>query len=564
MSENAPADEVGGKDCIRTRIEEDLAKGRFDGQVITRLPPEPNGFPHIGHVKAFLLSFNVAKEYGGRCHLRFDDTNPLKEETEFVEAIKEDLHWVGIDWGEHEYFASGYYQTLYDMAMTLIDSGKAYVDDLSAEEIRNYRGTLTEPGKNSPYRDRSVDENRELFTQMKSGEFADGARVLRAKIDMGSPNINLRDPVMYRIIHATHHRTGDAWCIYPTYDWAHGQSDSIEGITYSLCDLSFEDHRPLYDWFLDQLGIHHPQQIEFARLRITYTTLSKRKLRRLVEDSVVSGWDDPRLPTLRGLRRRGYTPSMIRDFIDRVGMSKSHSTVDIALLEYFAKEELNRTAPRTMAVLDPVKLIIDNYPEGEGEYLEAENNPEDASAGTRLVPFSKELYIERGDFEVDPPKKYFRLSPDKEVRLKHAYYVTCVGYETDPDSGEVTEIHCTYDPATKGGWSSDGRKIRGTLHWVSASQAVDAQVRLFDRLFTSEDVDEVEDFLALLNPSSLTTINGCKIEPLLASSNSGDSFQFLRQGYFAKDKESTEDGGPVFNRIVAMRDTWAKIQKKGG
>jgi glutaminyl-tRNA synthetase len=488
----------------------------------------------------------------------------VKEETEFVDAIKEDLQWVGIDWGEHEYFASGYYQALFDMAMELIEAGKAYVDDLSAEEIREYRGTLTEPGKNSRYRDRTVAENRTLFLQMKNREFADGERVLRAKIDMASPNINMRDPVMYRIIHATHHRTGDDWCIYPTYDWAHGQSDSIEGITYSLCDLSFEDHRPLYDWFLDQLGVHHPQQIEFARLRLTYTTLSKRKLRRLVEDSLVSGWDDPRLPTLRGLRRRGYTPTIVRDFINRVGMSKTHSTVDIALLEFFAREELNRTAPRTMAVLDPIKLIIENYPEGPGEDLEAQNNPEDPGAGSRMVGFTKELYIERSDFKVESTRKYFRLSPGKEVRLKHAYYVTCTGYETDPTTGEVTEVRCTYDRATKGGWSDDGRKVKGTLHWVSATYGVDAQVRLFDRLFTSEDVDQVEDFLSLLNPDSLTVVDGCKIEPILASSEAGEQYQFMRQGYFVRDIEDTGDCRPVFNRIVALRDSWAKIEKKGG
>jgi glutaminyl-tRNA synthetase len=564
MPDSIPAAEGVGKDFIRTRIEEDRAIGRFGGKVITRLPPEPNGFPHIGHVKAFLLSFSVAQEYDGTCHLRFDDTNPLKEETEFVDAIKEDLQWVGIDWGEHEYFASGYYQALFDMAMELIEAGKAYVDDLSAEEIREYRGTLTEPGKNSPYRDRSVEENRTLFLQMKNREFTDGERVLRAKIDMASPNINMRDPVMYRIIHATHHRTGDDWCIYPTYDWAHGQSDSIEGITYSLCDLSFEDHRPLYDWFLDQLGVHHPQQIEFARLRLTYTTLSKRKLRRLVEDSLVSGWDDPRLPTLRGLRRRGYTPTIVRDFINRVGMSKTHSTVDIALLEFFAREELNRTAPRTMAVLDPIKLIIENYPEGPGEDLEAQNNPEDPGAGSRMVGFTKELYIERSDFKVEATRKYFRLSPGKEVRLKHAYYVTCTGYETDPTTGEVTEVRCTYDQATKGGWSDDGRKVKGTLHWVSATHGVDAQVRLFDRLFTSEDVDQVEDFLSLLNPESLTVVDGCKIEPILGSSEAGEQYQFMRQGYFVRDIEDTADGRPVFNRIVALRDSWAKIEKKGG
>lgn len=563
MSDSRPAEESVGKDFIRAWIDADLAKGRFDGKVITRLPPEPNGYIHIGHVKAFLLDYNVAVEYGGRCHLRFDDTNPLKEETEFVDAIKDDLHWIGIEWGEHEYYASDYYQPLYDMAIEMIKTGKAYVDDLSADEIREHRGTLTEPGVNSPHRDRTVEENLDLFERMKAGEFADGERVLRAKIDMASPNINMRDPVMYRIIHTAHHRTGNEWCIYPMYDWAHGQSDSIEGITYSFCTLEYEDHRPLYDWFLDQLGIHHPQQIEFAPLRLNYTTLSKRKLRRLVEEGLVSGWDDPRLPSLRGLKRRGYTPSIIRDFIARVGMSKTHSTVDLALLEYFAREELNKTAPRTMVVLEPLKLIIDNYPD-EGEELEAENNPEDADAGSRLLPFSKELYIERSDFLIDPPKKYFRLSPGREVRLKHGYYVTCVGYDTDPQSGEVTAVHCTYDPETKGGWSEDGRKVKGTLHWVSAAHAVPTQVRLFDRLFSDPDVDDAEDFIAVLNPDSLTVLEGCMAEPMLADSKPGDRFQFLRQGYFARDPEDGNGGVPVFNRIVALRDSWAKIAKKGG
>ena len=550
-----------GKDFIRAQIAEDIASGHFGGKVITRLPPEPNGFPHIGHAKAFLLDYGVAIENSGHCNLRFDDTNPLKEETAFVEAIKEDIRWIGIDWQDREYYASDYYQQLYDMAVVLIRKGKAYVDDLSAEQVREHRGTLTEPGMNSPYRDRGVEENLDLFERMKNGEFADGEKTLRAKIDMSSPNINMRDPVMYRIIHATHHRTGDAWCIYPTYDWAHGQSDSIEGITHSLCDLAYEDHRPLYDWFLDELGIHHPRQMEFARLVLGFTVLSKRKLRKLVEEGIVDGWDDPRLPTLRGLRRRGYTPSMISSFIERIGISKTHSMVDMALFEYFAREELNRTARRVMAVLDPVKLIIDNYPEGVTEELEAENNPEDPTSGSRRVPFSRELFIEREDFTEDPPPKYYRLAPGREVRLKYAYYVTYTGIVKDPVSGKVSEIHCTYDPATKGGWSEDGRKVKGTLHWVSTGHATDIQVRLYDRLFTRENMEETEDYFAYLNPDCLTILNGCKIESG-ALTDPGAGVQFLRQGYFCRDTEDSESGCPVYNRIVPLKDSWAKIEKK--
>ena len=560
MTDTIPAE--GAKDFIRVQIAEDIASGRFGGKVITRLPPEPNGYPHIGHAKAFLLDYNVALENGGHCNLRFDDTNPVKEETAFVDAIKSDLRWIGIDWGDREYYASDYYQALYDMAIDLVRKGKAYVDDLTAEQVREYRGTLTEPGRNSPHRDRSVEENLDLLERMKNGEYGDGEKTLRAKIDMSSPNINMRDPVMYRIIHAAHHRSGDKWCIYPTYDWAHGQSDSIEGITHSLCDIGYEDHRPLYDWFLDELGIHHPRQIEFARLVLTHTVLSKRKLRRLVEEGIVYGWDDPRLPTLRGLRRRGYTPSMIRAFIARIGMSKTHSMVDMALLEYFAREELNKTAPRVMAVLDPVTLIIDNYPDGESEELEAENNPEDPAAGMRKIPFSRELYIEREDFKEDPPPKYFRLAPGKEVRLKHAYYVTYASHEIDPVSGGVTEIHCTYDPKTKGGWSDDGRKVKGTLHWVSAEHSSDMQVRLYDKLFTREDMEETDDYIEYLNPNSLTVLDGCKIEAG-ADAQTGAGLQFLRQGYFCRDSEDSEDGRPVFNRIVGIRDSWAKIVKKG-
>ena len=560
MTESTPAE--SGKDFIRTFIEEDIASGRFGGKVITRLPPEPNGYPHIGHAKAFLLDYNVAVENGGYCNLRFDDTNPLKEETAFVDAIKSDLQWIGIDWGEREYYASDYYQALYDMALVLIKKGKAYVDDLTAEQVREHRGTLTEPGKNSPFRNRTVEENLDLFARMKNGEYGDGEKTLRAKIDMATPNINMRDPVMYRIIHTPHHRTGDTWCIYPTYDWAHGQSDSIEGITHSLCDLGYEDHRPLYDWFLDELEIHHPRQIEFARLVLTHTVLSKRKLRKLVEEGIVNGWDDPRLPTLRGLRRRGYTPSIIRAFILRIGMSKTHSMVDMALLEYFAREELNKSATRVMAVLNPVKLIIDNFPDDKTEELEADNNPEDPDAGKRKITFSKELYIERDDFSEDPPPKYFRLAPGKEVRLKHGYYVTYASCVKDPATGEVTEVHCTYDPKTKGGWSDDGRKVRGTLHWVSADNSADIQVRLYDKLFTREEMEETDDYIEYLNPDSLKILDGCKIEAGV-DAETGNGLQFLRHGYFCKDPDESDDGRQVFNRIVPLRDSWAKIKKKG-
>ncbi len=559
MTDIVPAE--SGKDFIRAQIAEDIASGRFGGKVITRLPPEPNGYPHIGHAKAFLLDYNVAVENGGYCNLRFDDTNPVKEETAFVDAIKNDLRWIGIDWKDREYYASDYYQALYDMAVTLVRNGKAYVDDLTADQVREYRGTLTEPGRNSPYRERTVTENLDLFERMKNGEYGDGEKTLRAKIDMSAPNINLRDPVMYRIIHTTHHRTGDKWCIYPTYDWAHGQSDSIEGITHSLCDLGYEDHRPLYDWFLDELGIHHPRQIEFARLVITHTVLSKRKLRKLVEEGIVDGWDDPRLPTLRGLRRRGYTPSMIRAFIDRIGMSKTHSMVDMALLEYFAREELNKTAHRVMAVLYPVKLIIDNYPEGKTEELEAENNPENPAAGTRKINFSRELYIERDDYAENPPPKYFRLAPGMEIRLKYAYYLTYSSSKKDPVSGEVTEIHCTYDPKTRGGWSQDGRNVKGTLHWVSVEHAQDIQVRLYDKLFTREDMEETDDYIEYLNPDSLTVLDGCKIESGL-DTQVRVGMQFLRQGYFCRDSNDTEDGRHIFNRIVGLKDSWAKIEKK--
>jgi glutaminyl-tRNA synthetase len=560
----APGESLEGKDFIRAAVAEDMRSGRYQGRVHTRFPPEPNGYLHIGHAKAICISYGIAEDFGGLYNLRMDDSNPAKESMEYVEAMVEDIHWLGFDWQDRLYFASDYYEQLYDYAVQLIRKGRAYVDDLSAEEIRRYRGTLTEPGKDSPFRDRPVEENLKLFEEMRAGKFPDGSRVLRARIDMASGNINMRDPVMYRILRARHYRTGDDWCIYPTYDFTHGQSDSIEGITHSLCDIGFEDHRPLYDWFLDELGIHHPRQIEFARLNLTYTVLSKRKLLQLVEEEHVSGWDDPRMPTLSGLRRRGYTPEAIRDFCDRIGVAKRESIVDIALLEHCLRENLNRRSQRVMAVLRPLKVIIDNYPEGQVEQLEAVNNPEDESAGTRQVPFSREIYIEREDFREDPPKKYFRLAPGREVRLKHAYYITCDRVIRDETSGEIMELHCTYDPASRGGWTEDGRKVRGTLHWVSAGQAIDADVRLYDRLFTREnlmDLAEGEDFKQFLNPDSLAVLKGCKMEPGLAGARPGDRFQFLRQGYFTVDT-ATAEGHPVFNRTVSLRDTWKKIEKK--
>jgi glutaminyl-tRNA synthetase len=553
--------ETQNTDFIRERVKKDVAAGTCD-QVVTRFPPEPNGYLHIGHAKALCLDFGIAAENRGQCNLRFDDTNPTKEETEYVDSIKQDIRWLGFEWGGHEYFASDYFEKLYEMAEQLVDAGLAYIDDLSPDEIRENRGTLTEPGTNSPYRNRSVDENLDLFRRMRNGEFDEGSRVLRAKIDMASPNLNMRDPVMYRILKAPHHRTGTTWPIYPMYDWAHGQSDSIEGVTHSLCDLAYEDHRPLYDWFVEKLGIFHPQQIEFARLNITKTVLSKRMLRQLVEGKSVSGWDDPRMPTLSGLRRRGYTSSSVRAFIDRIGVSKTHSVVDIALLEYFIREELNADAHRVMAVLDPVKLIIDNYPEGETIDLEAENNPEDETAGNRTMPFSRTLYIERSDFREDAPKKYFRLAPGKEVRLKHAFYVTCTDYSKD-DRGNVSEIHCTYDPATKGGWSDDGRKVKGTLHWVSAEHALPAEVRLYDYLFdrdNPEEVEEYEHFTDFINEASLE-VKSSFVEPSLSTATAGDRYQFLRNGYFCVDPDSSPEK-LVLNRIVSLRDSWAKIEKK--
>jgi len=548
---------------IHEMIEEDIRTGRFGGRVHTRFPPEPNGYLHIGHAKSIWLNYGTAVKYGGKFNLRFDDTNPTKEEQEYIDAIIEDVRWLGADWEDRLFYASDYFEQLYEWAVQLIKKGLAYVDDLSAEEIREYRGTLTEPGRNSPYRDRSVEENLDLFERMKNGEFPDGSRVLRAKIDMASPNLNLRDPVMYRILHAEHPRTGNKWCIYPMYDWAHGQSDSIEGITHSICTLEFEDHRPLYDWFLDALGIYHPQQIEFARLNLTYTVMSKRRLLRLVNEGYVRGWDDPRMPTISGLRRRGYTPEAIRDFTERIGVSKANSVVDIGLLEHCVRQDLNKRAERRMAVLNPLRVVIENYPDDLVEEMEAINNPEDPSAGTRKVPFSKVLYIERDDFMEDPPKKFYRLAPGREVRLRYAYFVTCTGVVKD-EQGQIVELRCTYDPATRGGDAPDGRKVKATLHWVSAAHALDAEVRLYDHLFTVPDPSEVppgKDFTDLINPNSLQVLTGCKLEPSLASARPGDRFQFERQGYFCVDPDSTP-GHLVFNRTVTLKDTWAKIQQK--
>ncbi|UCG14350.1 MAG: glutamine--tRNA ligase/YqeY domain fusion protein [Deltaproteobacteria bacterium] len=549
---------------IRRIIAEDLETNKYDGRVVTRFPPEPNGYLHIGHAKSICLNFGLASQYGGLCNLRFDDTNPTKEEVEYVEAIKADVRWLGFDWEDRLFYASDYFEELYQYAVQLIKDGKAYVDSLSAEEIKEYRGTLTEPGKESPYRNRSTGENLDLFERMRRGEFEDGTHVLRARIDMASGNLNMRDPVMYRILHAEHHRTGDNWCIYPMYDWAHGLCDSIEGITHSICTLEFEDHRPLYDWFLDQLNVYHPQQIEFARLNLTHTVMSKRKLIRLVQEGHVSGWDDPRMPTISGFRRRGYTPESIRDFSDRIGVARKDSVVDMKLLEYCIREHLNKSASRVMGVLRPLRLIIDNYPENKVEELEAVNNPEDRAMGTRMVPFSRVLYIEREDFREQPPKKWFRLAPGREVRLRYGYYVTCTDVVKDENTGEVIELHCTYDPATRGGWSPDGRKVRGTLHWVSAADALEAEVRVYDHLFLNPDPEEVgegDDFRSNLNSNSLEILNSCRVEPSLAEAPSGSRYQFERLGYFCVDSDSS-DGKLVFNRTVTLRDTWAKIEKK--
>jgi glutaminyl-tRNA synthetase len=556
-------DDGSASNFITRIIDEHNQSGRFEGRVHTRFPPEPNGYLHIGHAKSIVLNFSLAEAYGGKTNLRFDDTNPIKEEQEYIDAIKYDIQWLGYNWGETELYASDYFGQLYAWAVQLIKAGKAYVDSLSADDIREYRGTLTAPGRESPYRDRPVEENLDLFERMKQGEFPDGSHVLRAKIDMSSGNLNMRDPVMYRILHAEHPRTGPEWCIYPMYDWAHGQSDSIEKITHSVCTLEFEDHRPLYEWFVQELGIYAPQQIEFARLNITYTVMSKRKLLRLVRDNIVAGWDDPRMPTLSGMRRRGFPPEAIKDFVERVGVAKNDSIVDYALLEYHVRQFLNKYAQRVMAVIDPLKIVITNYPEDQTEEMDAVNNPEDPDAGRRKVPFSREVYIERADFMEAPPKKFFRLAPGREVRLMHAYYVTCTDVIKD-DQGNIIELHCTYDPATRGGDSPDGRRVKGTLHWVSAAHALNAELRLYDHLFTNpnpDDVPEGQDFTANLNPASLNVTTGCKVEPFLKQAQPGDRFQFLRNGYFAVDADSTADT-LVFNRTVTLRDSWAKIQKQ--
>ncbi len=545
---------------IRNIIAEDLKNNKHDGQVITRFPPEPNGYLHIGHAKSICLNFTLAAENNGRCHLRFDDTNPSKEDVEYTESIQRDVKWLGFDWGEHLYYASDYFEQLYEYAETLIKEGKAYVCDLCPEEIREYRGTLTQVGKNSPYRERSVEENLDLFRRMRAGEFPDGARVLRAKIDMSSPNLNMRDPVIYRILRATHHRTGDKWCIYPMYDYAHPLSDALEMITHSICTLEFEDHRPLYDWCLEQLPVpRRPQQIEFARLNLTYTMMSKRKLLQLVERGFVKGWDDPRMPTIAGLRRRGYTPEAIRDFCERIGVAKSNSTVDIALLEHCLREDLNKRAPRVMAVLRPLKVVLENYPEDQVEELEAINNPEDPSMGKRKVPFSKVLYIEEEDFCEAPPKKFYRLAPGREVRLRYGYFIKCTEVVKD-QSGKIVELRCTYDPETRGGAAPDGRQVKATLHWVSASHALPAEIRLYDHLFTEEDPGAVEDFQTCLNPDSLEVLTSCLVEPSLKGAALESKYQFERQGYFCVDPDSTKEK-LIFNRTVSLRDTWAKIQK---
>jgi glutaminyl-tRNA synthetase len=541
-------------DFLRAAVAEDNASGRFGGRVHTRFPPEPNGYLHIGHAKAICIDFGIAQENGGQCNLRFDDTNPVKEDVEYVESIKADIRWLGFDWDDREFYASDYFEQLYEYAVKLIKKGKAYVDDLSPDEVRAYRGTLTEPGQDSPYRNRSIEENLDLFRRMRAGEFPEGARTLRAKIDMASGNINLRDPVMYRIIHAPHHRTGDQWRIYPTYDFAHGQCDSIEGITHSLCSLEYEDHRPLYDWFLDELEIFHPRQIEFARLNLSYTVMSKRKLLRLVREGCVRGWDDPRMPTLSGHRRRGYTPEAVREFIQRVGVSKSTSMVDVALLEHCLREDLNRHAPRVMGVLRPLRVVIDNYPEGQAEEMEAINNPEDPGAGTRRVPFSRVLYIEQDDFRENPPPKYYRLAPGREVRLRYAYFIKCERVVKD-EQGNVVELHCAYDPATRGGDAPDGRKVKSTIHWLSAAHALEAEVRLYDRLFTKEDPEESEDYIENLNPKSLEILPRCYVEPSLAGALPGARYQFERNGYFCIDPDSQADR-LVFNRTVTLKSDY--------
>ncbi len=559
----APEETTPPSDFIREIVREDNRTGKFGGRVHTRFPPEPNGYLHIGHAKSIVLNFGIAEEFGGKCNLRFDDTNPTKEEVEYVESIIQDVRWLGYDWEDRLFYASDYFAQLYEWAVKLIKKGEAYVCDLTADEVREYRGTLTQPGRESPYRDRSVEENLDLFARMRAGEFPDGARTLRAKIDMSSGNLNMRDPVLYRILHESHHRTGDVWCIYPMYDFAHGQCDSIEDITHSICTLEFQDHRPLYDWFLDELEVYHPQQIEFARLNLSYTLLSKRKLLRLVKDGHVDGWDDPRMPTLSGLRRRGYTPQAIRDFCELIGVAKNDSIVDIALLEHCQRQDLNKHAPRVMGVLRPLKVVIDNYPEGQEEEMEAVNNPEDPSMGTRKVPFSRVLYIEQDDFREQPPPKFFRLAPGREVRLRYAYFIRC-DYAVKDENGEVVELHCTYDPATRGGDAPDGRKVKSTIHWVSASHALQVEARLYDRLFTKENPDDAPedgDFTDNLNPESLVNLPDSYVEPELRGTLVGSIYQFERQGYFCVDPDSTKDK-LVFNRTVSLRDTWARIEKK--
>lgn len=560
MTENdKPIEESSSRtNFIREIIDEHLKTNKYGGKVATRFPPEPNGYLHIGHAKSICLNFGIARDYTGRCNLRFDDTNPTKEEQEYVDSIMQDVRWLGFEWDALLY-ASDYFEQLFEFAVVLVKKGKAYVCDLTGDQIREYRGTLTEPGKNSPYRERSVEENLDFLQRMRKGEFPNGSRTLRAKIDMSSPNLNMRDPVMYRILFATHHRTGDKWCIYPTYDWAHGQSDAIEGITHSICTLEFENHRPLYDWYIDALELHHPQQIEFARLSLTYTMMSKRKLLQLVEEGFVNGWDDPRMPTISGLRRRGYTPESIRNFAERIGVAKREYTADVLLLEESLRDDLNKRAARVMAVLRPIKIVIENYPDGQVEELEAVNNPEDPGGGTRKVPFSKVLYIEQDDFREDPPKKYFRLSPGNEVRLRYAYIIKCVGVVKDEKTGEIIELRCTYDPETRSGLSQSARKVKGTIHWVSAGHAIDADVRLYDRHFTVENPGG-DNWKEVINPDSLQVLQQCKVEPGLASVRPQDRFQFERLGYFCVDDDS-KPGALIFNRAVTLRDTWAKIEK---
>ncbi len=555
--------EKGKLDFVRTIVAENIKSNKWQNRIATRFPPEPNGYLHIGHAKSICLNFGIAEEFGGTCNLRFDDTNPVKEEDEYINSIVEDVEWLGFDWGEQIYYASDYFAQMYAYAVELIKAGKAYVCDLNAEQMRQYRGTLTTAGKNSPCRDRSIDESLALFEKMKNGEFADGSKTLRAKIDMAHPNLNMRDAVMYRILHAAHHRSDDKWCIYPTYDWAHGLEDSLEKITHSICTLEFENHRPLYDWFLDELKIHHPQQIEFARLNLTYTIMSKRKLRKLVEGDFVNGWDDPRMPTICGLRRRGYSPEAIKNFCKTIGVAKFNSTIDMSLLEHCLREDLNKTSARVMAVLEPLKVVIDNYPPDEIEQLDAINNPQDQTAGTRKVPFSKEIYIERDDFMEEAPRKFFRLTPGREVRLRYAYFITCNSVVKDAN-GEITELHCSYDPATKGGDAPDGRKVKSTLHWVCAKSAVEAKVRLYETFFAKENPDKTEegqDFTANLNPESLKELTGCKAELSLADAKAGQRFQFERLGYFCVDPDSSENE-LVFNRTATLRDRWKKINQK--